>query len=339
MPLTRASGLIVEGELQSLRYRRHAAKFLGYCQHLLEGTEIPAPAEAPPSNGIYRSTTGKQMTSLIFYRSVLEGGQTAPIDALIDALAKRGFGCVGIFVASLKDKASTDFIHESHAGHSPSLLLNATSFAATSGGSGDPLAQYDCPVLQVVLGTVSEESWRASPQGLGARDLAMNVVLPELDGRIHSRAISFKSDSFYHEATQCRVVTYKPLGDRVEFVADLAANWIILRHREAINRKVAIILANYPNRDGRIANGVGYDTPASTIAMLRAMQEAGYDVGEVPAGGNELIHRLASTRAPQSPPDTPHDVKLSLAEYQKYFVELPYSVGNRSPRAGTFREN
>ncbi len=40
----------------------NAAKFLGYCQHLLEETEIPAPAEAPPSNGIYRSTTGKQMT-------------------------------------------------------------------------------------------------------------------------------------------------------------------------------------------------------------------------------------------------------------------------------------
>ena len=75
-------------------------------------------------------------------------------------------------------------------------MLNATSFAASSGGSGDPLAQYDCPVLQVVLSTVSEESWRASAQGLGARDLAMNVVLPELDGRIHSRAISFKSDSY-----------------------------------------------------------------------------------------------------------------------------------------------
>ncbi len=304
----------------------NAAKFLGYCQHLLEETEIPAPAEAPPSNGIYRSTSGKQMTGLIFYRSVLDGAQTAPIDALIDALAKRGLGCVSIFVTSLKDKASSDFIHESLTEHSPSLLLNATSFAATSGGSGDPLAQYDCPVLQVALGTVSEESWRESAQGLGARDLAMNVVLPELDGRIHSRAISFKSDSFYHEATQSRVVTYKPVADRVEFVADLAANWIALRHRESINRKVAIILANYPNKDGRIANGVGYDTPASTIAMLKAMQDAGYDVGEVPASGNELIHLLAFMRSPQSPLDAPHHVKLSLAEYQKYFVELPYAV-------------
>ena len=130
----------------------------------------------------------------------------------------------------------------------------------------------------------------------------MSVVLPELDGRIHSRAISFKSDSHYHEATQCRIVTYKEVQDRVEYVADLAANWITLRHREKVNRKIAIILANYPNRDGRIANGVGYDTPASTIAMVNAMQGAGYDVGEFPESGNDLIQTLSSTRSsPCSP--------------------------------------
>ncbi len=96
-----------------------------------------------------------------------------------------GIGCVSIFVTSLKDKASTDFIHESLAEHSPSLMLNATSFAASSGGSGDPLAQYDCPVLQVVLGRFRKRAGAKARKGLGARDLAMNVVLPELDGRIH----------------------------------------------------------------------------------------------------------------------------------------------------------
>ncbi len=304
----------------------NAAKFLDYCKHLLEASEIPIPAEALPPAGIYRSTTGKQITGLIFYRSVLEGAQTAPVDALIDALAKRGIGCVSIFVSSLKDKSSTSFIHDSFAENPPSLVLNATSFAASSGGSGDPLTQYDCPVLQVVLSTISEESWHASTQGLGSRDLAMNVVLPELDGRIHSRAISFKSDSSYHEATQSRIVTYKAVADRVDYVADLAANWIALRHREKINRKIAIVLANYPNRDGRIANGVGYDTPASTMAILKAMQDVGYDVGEIPANGNELIHTLAATRAPHASSHAFHDVKLELEEYRKHFETLPYSV-------------
>ena len=304
----------------------NAAKFLDYCKHLLEGSEIPAPAEALPPAGVYRRTTGRHGTGFIFYRSVVEGAQTAPIDVLINALEKRGIGCTALFVASLKDKASVAFIEETFLESPPSLLLNATSFAVSSGGNDDPLSQYDCPVLQVVLSTVSEESWRASTQGLGSRDLAMNVVLPELDGRVHSRAISFKSDSHYHEPTQCRIVTYKEAQDRVDYVADLAANWITLRHREKINCKVAIVLANYPNRDGRIANGVGYDTPASTIAILTAMQSAGYDVGEFPESGNDLIQTLSSARSAHASSPAPHGVQLELDDYRKHFENLPYSV-------------
>ena len=33
----------------------------------------------------------------------------------------------------------------------------------------------------------------------------------------------------------------------------------------ASERQVALVLANYPNKDGRLANGVGLDTPASAV--------------------------------------------------------------------------
>jgi cobaltochelatase CobN len=300
----------------------NAAKFLDYCKHLLTASKVPAPAQALPPAGIYYVTQGKRATGLIFYRSLLEGSQTAPIYALMDALAKRGVGCTAIFVTSLKDAASTEFIHKAFSDNPPSLLMNTTSFAATSGGGGDPLAQYDCPVLQIVLSGLSEESWRSSAPGLGARDLAMNVVLPELDGRIHSRAISFKADSHFHAAIQCRIVTYREIPDRVDYVADLAANWISLRHTESGNRKIAIILANYPDKDGRIANGVGYDTPASTIAILNAMKAAGYHTGNFPGTGNEFIFSLTSSRRTPGP----SDYTLSLDDYQNHFSRLPYAI-------------
>ena len=89
----------------------------------------------------------------------------------------------------------------------------------------------------------------------------MSVVLPELDGRIATRAISFKADAAWHDKSQCRIVTYKPCADRIAYVADLAANWAKLRNTPTPSQRMAIILANYPNKDGRIANGVGYDTP------------------------------------------------------------------------------
>ena len=93
------------------------------------------------------------------------------------------------------------------------------------------------------------------------------------------------------------------MPDRVAFVADLAANWVRLRRTPPSERKVAIILANYPNKDGRIANGVGYDTPASTVAILQAMQAEGYAVGDFPETGNGIIEDLQ--QGPTNAKDAP----------------------------------
>ena len=104
----------------------------------------------------------------------------------------------------------------------------------------------------------------------------MNVALPEVDGRVLSRAISFKGEAFFDEATECPIATYRAQGDRVEFVAQLAANWAKLGITPEPKRKVALVLANYPNKDGRLANGVGLDTPAGTVHALRLLHDAGY---------------------------------------------------------------
>lgn len=311
------------------------ASFLAYCRHLTAGTPAPAPARDLPKAGLYRDTSRADalLAGLVFYRSVLEGAQTAPVDALIDALAARGIGTRAFFVASLKDRASVDCLAAGLG--EPDVILNATSFAVASGGTADPLAALGAPVLQVVLSGASQENWQDSSQGLNARDLAMNVVLPELDGRIMSRAISFKADSQWHDATQCRIVTYREVPDRVAFVADLAANWARLRRTPAADRKVAIILANYPNKDGRIANGVGYDTPTSTLAMLQALKDAGYAVAGYPASGNGIVEDLqrGQTNAirPRLQPASAETARpcLTLAEYERHFSGLPQLVRAR----------
>ena len=130
-------------------------------------------------------------------------------------------------------------------------------------------------VFQVVLAASSEDAWSEGLSGLSARDIAMNVALPEVDGRILSRAISFKGEAYFDEATECPIAAYRARGDRISFVAELTANWAKLRRENAGNRKVALILANYPNKDGRLANGVGLDTPESTIHVLKPASGCG----------------------------------------------------------------
>ena len=307
----------------------NAASCLQFCLHLLDLAAEPPPPRMLPRAGIYRDTRQSDgpVAALIFYRSVIEGAQTAPVDALIAELGGHGTGVLALYISSLKDAESLRLIEEACARRMPDIILNATAFAASSGVIDDnPLARFDCPVLQVVFAGVSEEAWRDSAQGLGPRDLAMNVVMPELDGRIMTRAVSFKADDRWHEATQCRIVTYRPVPDRIAFVARQAAAWVSLRRKPQTDRRVAIILANYPNKDGRIANGVGYDTPASTIAILDALKNEGYAVEAVPQDGNALITLLQAGVTNAAVRDASRVPSLSIADYQSLFAKLPQDV-------------
>jgi cobaltochelatase CobN len=211
-------------------------------------------------------------------------------------------------------------------------LLNTTSFSLAKLDTETPQLELwkslDVPVLQVILSGGTVEQWDSQFQGLTPRDTAMNVALPEVDGRIISRAVSFKSVQTRNPLLETDVVVYEFVRDRIEFVADLAASWVQLRQTPPTNRRIALILANYPTRDGRLANGVGLDTPASCIGILKALEEAGYRLSDIPQTGDELIQRLSAgvTNDPEGWELRSVRQQLSLEEYQQYFETLPSEV-------------
>jgi len=276
---------------------------------------------------------------LLFYRAHYLSGNTAPIDALCQALVDRHLYPVPVFVSSLQDadvqaevlayfQPQTD----SQAGESIQVLLNTTSFSLAKLEAEKPnLAlwqQLDVPVLQVIFSGGSIDQWHTQSRGLSPRDMAMNVALPEVDGRIISRAVSFKAVEQRNADLQIDIVGYEPVDDRIQFVADLAANWVCLRQTPPTERKIALILANYPTRDGRLANGVGLDTPASCIEILNALQKSGYEVADLPQTGDELIQRLTAgiTNDPEGQTVRATHQSLSPAEYRSFFTALPEVV-------------
>jgi cobaltochelatase CobN len=261
---------------------------------------------------------------VVFYRALVQSGNTAPVDALIAALTARRLRPLPVFVHSLKDGEAASLLTACFAAHPPAVILNATGFSVAVAGGDDPL-RADCLILQVVFSGGDEESWRAGTRGLGPRDLAMNVALPEIDGRILSRAVSFKAPLGRDPETEADLVGYRPVADRVAFVADLARNWARLRVKPPAERRVAIVLANYPNRDGRIGNGVGLDTPASAVAVLRALVGAGYHIEDLPETGAELIERLLAGPS-NARPQAPAEETLSFATYLAIAATLPGTV-------------
>ena len=330
----------------------NASGFLSYANAMLDGTEKPAAAMPLLRAGVYWPgagvtdleaareawTSGAPVVPLIFYRALVQGAGLHPINRMVKALIRQGLNPLPIFVASLKDPASVATLEQIFLAAPPEIILNCTSFAVGSPhqdehrtGASNPLsmpAANRSTVFQVVLAASSEEAWEDGLGGLSGRDIAMNVALPEVDGRILSRAISFKGEAYFDEATQCPIATYKARGDRITFVAELVSNWAKLRRSDTGKRKVALILANYPNKDGRLANGVGLDTPASTTHVLKLLRDAGYSVSNPPNNSDDLMQMIMAgptnwltDRAQKS-----GGVQMSFADYQISYGQLPWEV-------------
>ena len=191
-----------------------------------------------------------------------------------------------------------------------------------------PLKSLDAPILQLVLSASQSDEWRASPAGLTARDIAMNVALPELDGRVLARAVGFKRKPARHPATHAMTTAFEPAPDRADFTAALAANWANLRDLPPARRRVALIMANYPNRDGRLGNGVGLDTPESVAAAMKALKGEGYKVAKPPRDGAHLISNLRAgpTNAGWKGRKADPAATLDLATYKTLLAALPRQV-------------
>jgi cobaltochelatase CobN len=272
------------------------------------------------------------ITAIVFYRALLQAGNLKPINAMIEALQSQGLNPLPIFTASLKEPIAAEIIKTILADMPPDIILNCTGFAVSTPGVdtiSTPYTPADCPVLQVVLSGGDKNAWMDGTRGLSPTDLAMNVALPEVDGRILSRAVSFKAPGRFDEATQTTIVEYEPVLDRIKFLAELAYAWAKLRKTKTTDRRVAIVLANYPNKDGRLGNGVGLDTPAGVAVTLTRLHEEGYDTGlEPPLTGADLIEILLA--GPTNAPGVRKGKKiLSLPDYLKFFGTLPKEVQRR----------
>ena len=328
----------------------NASAFLQALHDLIDGTDIAAPPRALLRAGLYWPgidmpdlsrvkdswAEGAPVAAIVFYRALLQAGDLAPVDAMIDACRVAGLNPLPLFSASLKDADSAPIVADLLAQARADVILNMTSFAVSDPGKDDagmpgyasagPFGAVDAPVFQLVLSASLACDWDTSSAGLTPRDLAMNVALPELDGRLLSRAVGFKSAPRRHPLTHAMTTSYEAVPERAAFVAKLAAGWARLRSLQAGDRRVALIMANYPNRDGRLANGVGLDTPESVFAAMRSLADAGYGVAGLPDDSAALIAQMKDGPTNAGWQGRVSDVSLPLEIYRAQFASLPETV-------------
>ncbi len=291
---------------------------LGHAAHLAGlGPARAATAEPVPPHGVHALDLagGGPLAATVFYRSHLLSADIAPIEALGEALRARGFAVGALYAASLKAPGTAAWVARTLRAWQPAVVLNATGFSARQampGGDASPLDAAGAPVLQLVLAGSKREAWASSSRGLSAADLAMQVVLPELDGRLLTGAISFKAEAAPHPALQYARTVHAPDPDGVALAADRAAGWARLASAPRAERRLALILSDYPGIGGQQGHAVGLDTFASLAAILGLLRQEGYAVETHSAA---VLTEALCTAAPAP--------FLSLDDYERLSATLP----------------
>ncbi|MBB3473124.1 cobaltochelatase subunit CobN [Sphingomonas sp. BK345] len=215
---------------------------------------------------------------IVFYRSYLLAGDVAPIAALSQALAARELPAAALFVLSLKAPEARGWLRRWVAALAPEAIVSATAFAAGDAEDASPLDAAGAPVFQVALATSDRSDWAAAVRGLSPADLAMHVVLPEVDGRVFAGVASFKDASARDPALEFARRVHRAEPARIAAIADRVAGWVALGRRPRGERRIALVLSTYPGKGYQLAHAVGLDPLASAEALLRDLAEAGYDV-------------------------------------------------------------
>ena len=270
---------------------------------------VPVPAAGRVEPGCRENNAGPRAL-IVVYRSLWLAGDIAPAIALCDELAERGFAVETTFVSSLKDERVRPCLNETINAFRSDVIVNTTAFSARD-GAGGVLDIADCPVIQAAFATVSREAWWDAPRGFGAVDCAMNVVLPEVDGRLIAPPISFKALGQRDEVCDFERSLHAPHQDGISATADLAMRWANLRKTPSSQRRLALVLSDYPLKGGREGYAVGLDTPASVAAIADALRHAGYRLDPLPEG-RDLIDALAR-----------ETIAMPITRYREWLAALP----------------
>ena len=253
---------------------------------------------------------------LSFYRSYLTASDLDPIKQLIESMRTKGFNCFGVFVTSLKDKNVVKWLDLALSKFPINAIINATAFSARGGPTNtSPLDKPDCPVFQVSLSTARKFEWEASDRGLSPADLAMHVVLPEVDGRLFAGVISFKAPKPRDSDLQYSRFSHETSIKELDSVLNKVTAWYQLAKKPASDKNLILVLSTYPGKDYQMGHAVGLDTMASAKEILSQLLKNGYNTE--PLTGEKLNDLLKISK-----------VKWGLEEYLESLKSIPKQLAD-----------
>jgi cobaltochelatase CobN len=234
------------------------------------------------------------------------------------------------FVNNLRDQHTCDALYDLLTNNGTrviDVIINTTSFSIKSLNDTEDdnfiFRKINAPVIQAIFASCTKEIWQDNLFGLTPTDVAMNIALPEIDGRIITTAVSFKSSLGKDALTDSDILKYSTHPEGCDEVLEFTRRWITLKYKDNNKKNIALIMPNYPNKDSRLANGVGLDTPASIVNILHALKEHDYHAGDyIPADSAELITLITHYVTNDISYDKPYQVSISSEQFYRYYHQF-----------------
>lgn len=254
--------------------------------------KLPVPAGGAPRRG---------RVGLLLMRSYVLAGNTAHYDGVIAALEARGLEVVPAFASGLDSRPAVERFFVERGRASVDAVVSLTGFSLVGGpayndskAAEEMLAGLDVPYLaaQAVEFQTLEE-WEGSERGLMPVEATMMVAIPELDGATGPMIFGGRSSAATSEGAR----DMRSHPERADTLAARVERLVRLRRTPRAERKVAVVLFNFPPNAGSTGTAAHLSVFASLHNTLRAMRGAGYAVGDLPPTVDGLRERILAGNA------------------------------------------
>ncbi len=280
----------------------------------LRGETAAEPPLEYPEVGVYHPRTKQRISEgarllpakagkngtvgLLLLRSYLLGRDTGHYDAAIAAFEAAGLKVIPAFASGLDARPAIEKFFMERGKPTVDAIVNLTGFSLVGGpayndaeAAAETLADLDVPYLAAhAIEFQTLEEWRARDQGLLPLETTMMVALPELDGSICPSVFGGRSgpgevcNGCERKCEQPKTENVRAMmgcPERAEALADKTLKLIELRRAKRAERKLAVVLFNFPPNSGATGTAAFLSVFASLHATLQRLSDEGYQV-EVP---------------------------------------------------------
>ena len=270
---------------------------------------ITGSLEALPSAG-KAGTVG-----VLLGRSYLLAQNVRHYAAVLHEFEARGLRTIPAFSSALDARPAIEQYFVDARGKSRvDAVVSLTGFSLVGGpayndatAAQESLTKLDVPYFCLqTLEFQGTDEWRRDPRGLNPLQATLQVAIPELDGAIGPTVFAGKANA----SKGVEQAESLPIADRVTIVADRVAKMVRMRRAAVADRRVAVVLFNFPPNAGNTGSAAYLDCFTSLFNTMRAMRDAGYRVNM---------------------PDSVDALRLAVTEGNREQYGSPASVFTRIP--------